>query len=78
MIDKDKACRNIYMAVVWQAVKDYFKSTSAKKNAILKELRSEYICAKTDGVSKNVADELEKNPDESSERLKIVLEEEQQ
>lgn len=73
MIDQTKAFRNIYMAVTLQAVKDYFKSTKAMQKAILKELRSEFICGKTDGVSKNVADELEKHPKEISERLKIVL-----
>lgn len=73
MIDKDKACRNIYMAVTLQAVKDYFKSTKAMKKAILKELRSDFICGKTDGISRIVAGELEKHPKEISERLRIVL-----
>ena len=66
----DYAIRQLAAAVTLQAVKDFFHSSEKKKKIILKDLRSAWMLLLTDGTSKNVADELEKNPEEIWERLR--------
>lgn len=66
--------RNLACAITLQAVKDYLKEgkTDAKRQAILKELRSPYMQLITDGTSVTVAEQLEKNPKEIAERLQVI------
>lgn len=63
--------RDLACAVVLQAVKDYFKTTSPqKKKVILKDLRSSWMDSFTNGTSVHVAEQIEKHPKEIAERLK--------
>ena len=66
------AVRNLAAAVNLQAVKDYFnkKATPKKRVRILRDLRSTWMRDLTNGTSANVADELEKHPEEIRERLR--------
>lgn len=66
----DYAIRQLAAAVMLQAVKDFFRSSTGKKKIILKDLRSSWMQMLTNGTSKNVADELEKNPEEIRERFR--------
>ena len=66
----DYAIRQLAAAVTLQAVKDFFHSSTGKKKIILKDLRSPWMQLLTNGTSKNVADELEKNPEEIRERFR--------
>lgn len=66
----DYAIRQLAAAVVLQAVKDFFHSSTAMKKVILKDLRSAWMQMFTNGTSVNVADELEKNPEVIRERLR--------
>lgn len=68
--------RNLACAITMQAVRDYFRegTTDARKQAILKELRSNYMQLITGGTSIVVAEQLEKNPKEIAERLKLYNE----
>ena len=66
----DNAIRQLAAAVTLQAVKDFFNASEKKKKIILKDLRSAWMRTLTDGTSANVADELEKNPNEIWERLR--------
>ena len=63
--------RNLGCGIVLQAVKDFFEPfiSVAKKNKILKDLRSGHLVALSDGLSLVVAEQLEKNPKEIAERL---------
>lgn len=71
----DHAIRQLAAAVMLQAVKDYFQSSSAKKQLILKDLRSTWMRTFTDGTSVNVAEQLEKRPEEIRARLRKNLRE---
>ena len=64
--------RNLACAITLQAAKDYFATgvTQAKRQAILKELRSSWMDFITDGTSIAVADQLELRPDEIRARLR--------
>ena len=66
------AIRQLAAAVMLQAVKDYFgkKATEGRRRVILKDLRSAWMLMLTNGTSANVAEELEKNPDEIRERVR--------
>ena len=69
-IDKERATYDIFMAVTLRAVKDYCKSKDkARKKAILKDLRSNYLSDRTNGWSVTAADELEAHPKEIRKRL---------
>lgn len=76
-MELEKNYRELGIAVVRQAIKDYFginKTISptpnkAQKRAILKELRSDWDDFITGGLSLMVADQLEKNPKEIKQRL---------
>lgn len=65
----DFAIRQLAAAVTLQAVKDFFNSSTKKKKLILKDLRSAWMQAFTNGTSVNVANELEKHPEVIRERL---------
>ena len=66
----DYAIRQLAAAVVLQAVKDFFHSSTAMKKVILKDLRSAWMQMLTSGTSANVANELEKHPEAIRERLR--------
>lgn len=72
--------RNLGAAIALQAAKDYCRpqTTEAMRKAILKDLRSNHLNGLSDGLSLVVADELEKNREEISKRLNIVLAEEKE
>lgn len=63
--------RNLACAITLQATKDYLEAgtTDAKKQAILKELRSPYMQLITNETSLTVAERLEKNPKAIADRL---------
>ena len=67
--------RHLAIAMVRQAMKDYFAGGKARKQAILKELRSDWDDFLTDGLSVMVAEQLEKNPKEIKQRFKKAEEE---
>lgn len=62
--------QNLVSAIMLQAVKDYCKETDNGKARILVELRSKWMVTITDGASMIVADQLEKNCADITERLK--------
>ena len=66
----EHAIRQLAAAVMLQAVKDYFQSSTGKKRVILKDLRSAWMRFFTDGTSVNIAEELEKHPEAIRERLR--------
>lgn len=73
----DFAIRQLAAAVTLQAVKDFFHSSTKKKRIILKDLRSGWMRNFTNGTSVNVAEQLEKNPEEIRERLRKHAKEEE-
>lgn len=75
----DFAIRQLAAAVTLQAAKDYFgkKATPERRAQILKDLRSPWMRNFTGGTSKNVAEQLEKNPKEIRERLRKCAKEEE-
>ena len=68
----EHSIRQLAAAVTLRAVKDYFGkgSTPEKRKKILKDLRSTWMRTLTGGTSVNVAEQLEKRPDEIEERLR--------
>jgi hypothetical protein len=68
----DHAIRQLAAAVMLRAVKDYFgrKSTPEKRTEILKDLRSGWMRDFTNGTAANVAEQLEKYPEEIRTRMK--------
>lgn len=62
--------------VVWQACKDYFRSSKAKKQQILKELKSSWMDWWTNGLSVKVAEKLQTNAEEIRSRIFNMQEEE--
>ena len=71
--------RTLGAAICLQAVKDYChpETTKAMKRKILKDLRSGYLDALTDGTSLVVAEQLEKNEWEIKARLRKCKNEEE-
>ena len=69
--------RNLGCAIVLRAVKDYCKPkiSNAKKGAIMKDLKSDYLIQLSDGLSLTVAEELKKHPKEIAKRLGELEEE---
>ena len=59
-------------AVAHQAVKDYFVVNKDMKKKILKDLRSDWMYFITNGMSRTIAEKLEKNPREILRRLTKV------
>jgi len=72
----DHAIRQLAAALMLQAVKDYFHSSTGKKRVILKDLRSAWMRFLTNGTSVNIAEELEKHPEEIRERMRRHAKEE--
>jgi hypothetical protein len=66
----EHSIRQLAAAVVLQAVKDFFNGSAAKKKIILADLRSPWVKTLTNGTSKNVAEQLEKHPEEIRERFR--------
>ena len=68
----DTNIRELTCAITMQAVRDYFdpKVTPKKRAAILKDLRSSWMEAITNGTSVLVAEQLELNPEVIAERLR--------
>ena len=65
-----ESIRRLAAAVTMQAVRDYFRASTKKKQVILKDLRSRWMDTLTNGMSVNVAEQLEKHPEEIEERLR--------
>ena len=65
----DANIRQLACAILMQAVRDYFRSSAAKKAIILADLRSDYMDTITKGLSLTVAEQLELHPEEIRERL---------
>lgn len=65
----DANIRQLACAILMQAVRDYFRSSTEKKAIILADLRSSYMDTITNGLSIVVAEQLELHPDEIRERL---------
>ena len=62
--------RQLGMAIVYKAAKDYCKSESAPtRKAILKDLRSDHLDFISDGMSVVTADHLEKDCEAITERI---------
>lgn len=57
-----------------EAAREYCATTPAKKRAIIKDLKGEWMDFLTNGLSKTVADELLRNEKEIAVRLKKVEE----
>ena len=66
----ERNVRQLSAAVIMQAVRDYLRTSTANKIAILKDLRSDWMCFLSNDMSKVVAEQLEKNPKEIAERLR--------
>ena len=69
--------RNLACAIIMQAVRDYLRSASGKKELILKDLRSPYMDMLSNGMSVVVAEQLEKHPEEIRARLRKYANKEQ-
>ena len=65
----EQSIKALATAVIWQAVKDFFRVSEKKQAVILKDLRSDWMDMFTDGVSVVIAEQLEKHPDEIKARL---------
>ena len=65
----DTNIRELACAIVMQAVRDYFRSSTAKKAIILADLRSSYMDTLTNGLSIVVAEQLELHPEEIRQRM---------
>ena len=73
----DKAHQQLGYSVTLQAIKDFFKArTEAQRNAIIKELKSDWMILISNGMSEIAAQKLLSNPDEIEARLKDKDEEE--
>ena len=68
----EKNYRNLACATLLQAIKDFFRGTESQKKAIIKDLRSDWMDYLTNGLSIELAKELETNPDEVRKRYKAV------
>lgn len=68
----DRCIRNLASAVLLQAAKDYcdLGTNEKRKRVIIKDLNSQWMLFLTDGMSENVAQELQYNEKEISVRLK--------
>lgn len=62
--------KDLGIAVIRQAVIDYFKADERGREFILKDLRSEWCDFISNGLSRVVAEKLKKNPSIIKERLK--------
>ena len=71
----DQNIRNLACAIILQAVRDYFRSSSGQKAVILKDLRSPYMDMLSNGTSVLVAEQLELHPEEIKARLHNIPEE---
>lgn len=66
----DTAHQQLGYSVTLQAVKDFFKArTEAQRNAIIKDLNSEWMILISNGISEIAAQKLLTNPDEIEKRL---------
>lgn len=71
------AYKNLGCAVVLSLAKWFFENGTSKsrKQTIIKDLKSDYMVAFSDGWSLVVAEQLKKNPKEIAMRLKKYKEE---
>ena len=65
--------KSLGASMLIQATKDYISAEEDEQQEILKDLRSERCKFLTNGLSKTVAEQLEKNPKEIKKRLKEGL-----
>ena len=66
----EESIRRLAAAVTMQAVRDFFRANEKGRKQILKDLRSDWMDMLTDGTSVNVAEQLEKHPEEIAERMR--------
>jgi hypothetical protein len=66
-----KNYRQLGCAVAIQAMKDYFRVCEANQKIILKELRSAWVDWLTDGLSLELANQLEANPEKVKKRYHL-------
>lgn len=66
----DNNVRNLACAVIMQAVRDYFRASKNNQKEILKELRSTWMQALSDGTSVIIAEQLELRPEEIAARMR--------
>ena len=59
----EKNIKSLGAAIVLQAVRDFIVASDEEKKVIIKDLRSGWNYALTDGTSEYVADILEKHPE---------------
>lgn len=64
--------RNLACATLLQAIKDFFRGTETQRKAILKDLHSDWMDWFTEGLSIELARELETNPEQVRARYKSV------
>ena len=62
--------RQLGFAIAYQAVKDFFSASKSKRKVILKDLRSDWMIFLTEGMSDQVAEQLELRPDEIKKNLR--------
>ena len=74
----DEKYQAIGKAVTWQVLKWMCEEGTSKEqiDSLLKDLRSDYMVAFSDGASLMTADQFEKNPIEIIERVRRYKEEE--
>jgi hypothetical protein len=75
----DEAYHQLGYAIVMQAVKDYLKaSDDENKNAVLKDLRGEWLNSLTDGTARIVAERLLIDAEGIKERIRKSAEDEEE
>ena len=72
----EKNINALAAATVMQAVRDYLPATPQRKQIILRELRSPWMCWFSNGTSENIAEQLENNAEEIATRMKLHYREE--
>ena len=74
----DEAYNQLGYAILMQAVKDFLNASSDEnKNAVLKDLRGEWLNALTDGTAKIVAERLLVDAEGIKERIRKTAEDEE-
>ena len=68
--------KNLLAAIMLQATKDYVYGTEDQQKQVLRDLRSDYMTALSDGQSAIIAEQLEKHPEDIKTRLRKMPEEE--
>jgi len=72
----EKNINALAAATVMQAVRDYLPATNQRRQTILRQLRSPWMCWLSNGTSENVAEQLENNAEKIAARMKLHYREE--